>query len=48
VTDASTAFNRIQEFLLAEEQKEDIERDENMENAIEMDHASFTWERLPV
>ncbi|CAG8039885.1 unnamed protein product [Penicillium nalgiovense] len=47
VTDASTAFNRIQEFLLAEEQKEDIERDENMENAIEMEHASFTWERLP-
>ncbi|KAJ6152874.1 hypothetical protein N7497_007193 [Penicillium chrysogenum] len=47
VTDASTAFNRIQEFLLAEEQKEDIERDENMQNAIEMDHASFTWERLP-
>jgi ABC-type multidrug transport system fused ATPase/permease subunit len=47
VTDASTAFNRIQEFLLAEEQKEDIERDANMENAIEMEHASFTWERLP-
>ncbi|KAJ5163314.1 ABC transporter integral membrane type 1 [Penicillium coprophilum] len=47
VTDAWTAFGRIQEFLLAEEQKEDIERDENMENAIEMEHASFTWERLP-
>ncbi|QQK41347.1 ABC transporter, integral membrane type 1 [Penicillium digitatum] len=47
VTDAWTAFNRIQEFLLAEEQKEDIERDQTMENAVEMDHASFTWERLP-
>ncbi|KAJ9492575.1 hypothetical protein VN97_g667 [Penicillium thymicola] len=47
VTDASTAFNRIQEFLLAEEQTEDIERDQNMENAIEMEHTSFTWERLP-
>ncbi|KAJ5960140.1 ABC transporter integral membrane type 1 [Penicillium vulpinum] len=47
VTDAWTAFARIQEFLLAEEQDEDIERDENMENAIEMEHASFTWERLP-
>ncbi|KAJ5384831.1 ABC transporter integral membrane type 1 [Penicillium concentricum] len=47
VTDAWTAFSRIQEFLVAEEQKEDIERDENMENAIEMEHASFTWERLP-
>ncbi|KAJ5430031.1 ABC transporter integral membrane type 1 [Penicillium cf. griseofulvum] len=47
VTDAWTAFSRIQEFLLAEEQTEDIEQDENMENAIEMEHASFTWERLP-
>ncbi|KAJ5811897.1 ABC transporter integral membrane type 1 [Penicillium riverlandense] len=47
VTDAWTALNRIQEFLLAEEQKEDIEKDEKMENAIEMEHASFTWERLP-
>ncbi|KAJ5095932.1 ABC transporter integral membrane type 1 [Penicillium alfredii] len=47
VTDASTALSRVQEFLLAEEQKEDIERDENMANAIEMDKASFTWERLP-
>jgi ATP-binding cassette subfamily C (CFTR/MRP) protein 1 len=47
VTDAWTAFNRIQDFLLAEEQKEDIERDEGMRNAIEMENASFTWERLP-
>ena len=47
VTDAWTAFNRIQDFLLAEEQKEDIEQDEGMKNAIEMENASFTWERLP-
>lgn len=47
VTDAWTALNRIQEFLLAEEQKEDIERDETMSNAIEIEDASFTWERLP-
>lgn len=47
VTDAWTALNRIQEFLLAEEQKEDIERVEQMDNAIEIEHASFTWERLP-
>lgn len=47
VTDASTALQRIQEFLFAEEQKEDIERDEEMKNAIEIEHASFTWERLP-
>lgn len=47
VTDAWTALNRIQEFLLAEEQKEDIEKDGQMEHAIELEHASFTWERLP-
>ncbi|KAJ5294250.1 hypothetical protein N7508_009071 [Penicillium antarcticum] len=47
VTDAWTALNRIQEFLLAEEQKEDIEVDDKMENAIEIERASFTWERLP-
>ncbi|KAJ5175109.1 uncharacterized protein N7482_000986 [Penicillium canariense] len=47
VTDAWTAVNRIQEFLLAEEQSEDIEKDETMSNAIEIEDASFTWERLP-
>lgn len=47
VTDAWTALNRIQEFLLAEEQKEDIEQDKTMSNAIEIENASFTWERLP-
>jgi len=47
VTDASTALQRIQEFLFAEEQQEDIEHDDKMQNAIEIEHASFTWERLP-
>ncbi|CAG7989790.1 unnamed protein product [Penicillium salamii] len=47
VTDAWTAFKRIQDFLLAEEQNEDIERDESINNAIEVQNASFTWERLP-
>ncbi|KAJ5646478.1 ABC transporterintegral membrane type 1 [Penicillium lividum] len=47
VTDAMTALNRIQEFLLAEEQKEDIKQIEDMQNAIEIEDASFTWERLP-
>ena len=47
VTDASTALQRIQEFLFAEEQREDIEHDDEMQNAIEIEHASFTWERLP-
>ena len=47
VGDALTAIGRIQEFLLAEEQKEDIEQLPDMENAIELEDASFTWERLP-
>ncbi|KAL2004862.1 hypothetical protein VTN00DRAFT_3135 [Thermoascus crustaceus] len=47
VTDAWTALGRIQEFLLAEEQQEDVKWDETMGNAIEMEHASFTWERVP-
>jgi len=47
VTDAWTALGRIQEFMLAEEQKEDIEWDKTMDNAIEVENASFTWERVP-
>ncbi|KAL2813648.1 P-loop containing nucleoside triphosphate hydrolase protein [Aspergillus cavernicola] len=46
ITDAWTALNRIQEFIAAEEQEEDIQHDEHMSSAIEMDSASFTWERL--
>ncbi|KAK2882455.1 hypothetical protein FQN49_000347 [Arthroderma sp. PD_2] len=47
VTDAWTSINRIQEFLFAEEQRDDIEWDESLDNALEMNGASFTWERLP-
>jgi ABC-type multidrug transport system fused ATPase/permease subunit len=47
VVDAYTGVCRIQEFLLAEEQADDIKFDESLEKAVEMDHASFTWERLP-
>ncbi|KAI1947427.1 ATP-binding cassette transporter yor1 [Ophidiomyces ophidiicola] len=47
VTDAWTAICRIQAFLLAEEQKDSIQWDENLENAVELQDASFTWERLP-
>lgn len=46
VTDAWTAICRIQEFLLAEEQKEDIKWDPNMDEALDLKNASFTWERL--
>lgn len=45
VTDAWTALMRIQEFLLAEEIKDEIEWDENMSDAINLENASFTWER---
>lgn len=47
VSDAWTALNRIQEFLLEEEIKEQIEWNMDMENAIEIEHGSFTWERVP-
>ncbi|KAL4793767.1 P-loop containing nucleoside triphosphate hydrolase protein [Aspergillus venezuelensis] len=46
ITDAWTALNRIQEFIVAEEQKEDIHRDEHMSEAVKMESASFTWEHL--
>ncbi|EED16527.1 ABC multidrug transporter, putative [Talaromyces stipitatus ATCC 10500] len=47
VTDAWTGLKRIQEFLLEEEVTEDIEWDDNMEDAIQLEGASFTWERTP-
>ena len=45
VTDAATSVGRIQEYLLEEEQKDEIIWDENMEPAVQVDDASFTWER---
>ena len=45
VTDATTSLGRIQEFLLSEEQKDDIIWDEDMEPAVDVQNASFTWER---
>ncbi|KAF9888516.1 hypothetical protein FE257_008623 [Aspergillus nanangensis] len=47
VTDAWTALNRIQEFLLAEEQTESIQTDDTMDHAISMTQAAFTWEQVP-
>ncbi|KAH8700278.1 putative ABC multidrug transporter [Talaromyces proteolyticus] len=47
VTDAWTGLMRIQEFLLAEEIKDDIEWDDSMTDAISLEKASFTWERTP-
>jgi ATP-binding cassette, subfamily C (CFTR/MRP), member 1 len=45
VTDAYASLGRIEEFLLSEEQQDEILWDEGMDSAIEMQHASFTWER---
>ena len=47
VTDAWTSMKRIQEFLLAEEQEEEVEWKPEGPNAVEMHDASFTWERTP-
>lgn len=46
ITDAWTALNCIQEFIGAEEENDDIQRDANMPEAVRMDGASFTWERM--
>jgi ABC-type multidrug transport system fused ATPase/permease subunit len=45
-TDAWTALNRIQEFLQAEEKSDPVEWDTTMDKAIEVEHASFTWEQV--
>lgn len=45
VTDAWASLGRIQEFLLAEEQKDDFNWDMEGKNAIVVEYADFTWER---
>ncbi|KAL8745735.1 MAG: hypothetical protein Q9190_002174 [Brigantiaea leucoxantha] len=45
VIDAWASIGRVQDFLLAEEQKEDVQWDLEGENAISMKNAQFTWER---
>jgi ATP-binding cassette, subfamily C (CFTR/MRP), member 1 len=45
VVDALSSLKRIEEFLLAEEQHDDFEWNEDAKEAIVMSHASFTWER---
>ncbi|OLN82088.1 Oligomycin resistance ATP-dependent permease YOR1-like protein 1 [Colletotrichum chlorophyti] len=47
VVDAWSSLKRIQDFLLAEEQEEDIVFKPDGENALEVHNASFTWERTP-
>ncbi len=45
VIDAWASLQRIQEFLMAEEQHDDFNWDFEGKNAVEMNHADFTWER---
>ena len=45
VIDGLGSASRIQEFLLAEEQGEDIEFDMSMGPAVQVQAADFTWER---
>ncbi|OBT70508.1 hypothetical protein VE03_00185 [Pseudogymnoascus sp. 23342-1-I1] len=45
VVDAWSSVKRIQEFLLCEEQPEEAVWDMEAKNAVEMNNASFTWER---
>ncbi|PLB54684.1 putative ABC multidrug transporter [Aspergillus steynii IBT 23096] len=46
-TDAWTALDRLQDFFKAEEREDFVDWDMGMRNAIEMNHASFTWEQVP-
>lgn len=43
--DAWESVIRIQEYLLSEEQEDEAKIDKDAINAVEMDHADFTWER---
>ncbi|KAI5307223.1 hypothetical protein KEM56_002596 [Ascosphaera pollenicola] len=47
LTDAWAALQRIQGFLLAEEQEETITQDPSLDSMIEISDATFTWERTP-
>ncbi|KAG6035349.1 hypothetical protein E4U41_006116, partial [Claviceps citrina] len=45
VTDAWSSMKRIEDFLMQEEQEEDVILRPDGENAVEMINAAFTWER---
>lgn len=45
VTDAWSSLKRIEDYLLAEEQEEEIVWKQDGPNAVEMHDANFTWER---
>ncbi|KAH6672921.1 ABC multidrug transporter-like protein [Halenospora varia] len=45
VTDAWSSVYRIQEYLMSEDQDDEAKFDGETENAVDMEHADFTWER---
>ena len=45
VTDAVSSVQRIQDFLLAEDEKDEAIWDSESKDAIKLDSASFTWEK---
>ncbi|KAJ6438529.1 ABC transporter family protein [Purpureocillium lavendulum] len=47
VTDAWSSLKRIEEFLMEEEQEEDVIHRPDGPSAVELHDASFTWERTP-
>ncbi|KAK0626574.1 hypothetical protein B0T14DRAFT_109157 [Immersiella caudata] len=47
VTDAWSSVGRVQEFLLSEEREEEAVFKPDAPSAVEMQSASFTWERTP-
>ncbi len=47
VVDAWQSLQRIQDFMLSEEQDDHAELRPESENAVEMNGACFTWERTP-
>lgn len=47
VTDAWNSMKRIEEYLMLEEQSDEATIDPEAPHAVEMRHASFTWERTP-
>lgn len=47
VTDAWSSMKRIEDFLMQEEQEEDVIHRPDGEHAVEMIQAGFTWERTP-
>ncbi|MCJ1431749.1 hypothetical protein MMC27_001104 [Xylographa pallens] len=45
VTDGWSSLGRIQEYLMAEEQQDDVVWDMEAKKAVDVNHADFTWER---